>query len=84
LVRPGLQLEWLGALVIRSEDPYAACKQEASKPKPPDREPVLRETWLRVIEQLGREGLVIGGKSMGGRWEAMRSGLTSPAGNALA
>jgi predicted alpha/beta-hydrolase family hydrolase len=28
---------------------------------------VLRETWLRVVEMLGREHLVIGGKSMGGR-----------------
>jgi predicted alpha/beta-hydrolase family hydrolase len=28
---------------------------------------VLREAWLKVIENLGHEGLVIGGKSMGGR-----------------
>jgi uncharacterized protein len=34
---------------------------------PPDRESVLRETWLKVVNALGREGLVIGGKSMGGR-----------------
>jgi predicted alpha/beta-hydrolase family hydrolase len=28
---------------------------------------VLWETWLKVVEGLGRESLVIGGKSMGGR-----------------
>ncbi len=28
---------------------------------------MLRATWLTVIEMLGRERLVIGGKSMGGR-----------------
>jgi len=44
-----------------------ASQRVTGKKKPPDREPVLRETWLRVIEVLGREGLVIGGKSMGGR-----------------
>lgn len=30
-------------------------------------EPVLRETWLAVIEHLGARNLVTGGKSMGGR-----------------
>ena len=44
-----------------------ASKRVTGKKKPPDREPVLRETWLRVVEMLGQEGLVIGGKSMGGR-----------------
>src|SRR5262249_53548389 len=34
---------------------------------PPDREPVLRATWLRVVEMLGRKQTIIGGKSMGGR-----------------
>jgi hypothetical protein len=32
-----------------------------------DHEPVLRATWLTVIEQLGAKNLIIGGKSMGGR-----------------
>ena len=56
-----------GVRVVRFEFPYMAAKRITGKSKPPDREPVLRETWLKVIEQLGREGLVIGGKSMGGR-----------------
>jgi uncharacterized protein len=53
--------------VARFEFPYMAAKRRTGKAKPPDREPVLRETWLKVVKRLGHEGLVIGGKSMGGR-----------------
>jgi predicted alpha/beta-hydrolase family hydrolase len=53
--------------VARFEFPYIAGKRATGKQKPPDREPVLRQTWRTVIEMLGPEGLVIGGKSMGGR-----------------
>jgi predicted alpha/beta-hydrolase family hydrolase len=56
-----------GYRVVRFEFPYMASKRVTGKVKPPDREPVLRETWLEVIEKLGPKGLVIGGKSMGGR-----------------
>lgn len=56
-----------GYRVVRFEFPYRAAQRVTGKAKPPDREPVLRETWLRVIEKLGPKGLVIGGKSMGGR-----------------
>jgi hypothetical protein len=56
-----------GFRVARFEFPYMAARRETGKKKPPDREPVLRATWLRVVELLGRDGLVIGGKSMGGR-----------------
>jgi predicted alpha/beta-hydrolase family hydrolase len=56
-----------GFRVARFEFPYMANKRTTGNQKPPDREPVLRETWLKVIEMLGSEGLVIGGKSMGGR-----------------
>ena len=37
------------------------------KRRPPDREPVLRQTWLDVIASIKAETLFIGGKSMGGR-----------------
>jgi uncharacterized protein YecE (DUF72 family) len=47
--------------VVRFAFPYMAAKREG-QPKPPDREPVLRETWFQVIEQLGPRQLVIGGK----------------------
>ena len=57
-----------GIRVVRFEFPYMAANRSTGKAKPPpDRESVLRETWLKVIETLGRDGLVIGGKSMGGR-----------------
>jgi predicted alpha/beta-hydrolase family hydrolase len=56
-----------GFRVARFEFPYMASQRRAGKRKPPDRESVLRETWLNVVENLGPEGLVIGGKSMGGR-----------------
>jgi predicted alpha/beta-hydrolase family hydrolase len=44
-----------------------ASNRRTGQKKPPDREPLLRATWLKVIELLGRKRLVIGGKSMGGR-----------------
>jgi uncharacterized protein len=56
-----------GLRVIRFNYPYMTAKLVTGKSKPPDREPVLRETWLKVIKKLGPKGLVIGGKSMGGR-----------------
>src|SRR5262249_18414712 len=56
-----------GYRVVRFEFPFMASKRRTGKGKPPDREQVLRETWLKVIEKLGSKGLVIGGKSMGGR-----------------
>jgi len=56
-----------GIRVARFEFPYMAQRREAGRGGPPDREPVLRASWLSVIEELGSQGLVIGGKSMGGR-----------------
>jgi uncharacterized protein len=56
-----------GYRVVRFEFPYMATKRATGKSKPPDREPVLRETWMTVIERLDPDRLVIGGKSMGGR-----------------
>ncbi len=56
-----------GWRVARFEFPYMAERRRTGSKRPPDREPVLRETWRQVISGLGRKGLVIGGKSMGGR-----------------
>ena len=56
-----------GFRVVRFEFPYMASKHITGKSKPPDREPMLRETWLKVIDKIGHQLLVIGGKSMGGR-----------------
>lgn len=56
-----------GLRVVRFEFPYMAARSRGGKGGPPDREPVLRQTWLDVIDHVGAERLVIGGKSMGGR-----------------
>ena len=46
-------------------------RREDGKRRPPDRAPVLLETYLQVAADLGPENLVIGGKSMGGRIASM-------------
>src|SRR5262245_7941452 len=56
-----------GFRVARFEFPYMAAYSKTGQKRPPDREEVLRDTWYKVVAQLGRERLVIGGKSMGGR-----------------
>jgi uncharacterized protein len=56
-----------GLRVVRFEFPYMAAHRETGRSRPPDREPVLRETWHRVIESVEAKALFIGGKSMGGR-----------------
>jgi predicted alpha/beta-hydrolase family hydrolase len=53
--------------VVRFEFPYMAQRRATGKRRPPDREPVLRETWLDVIHGLECNKLIIGGKSLGGR-----------------
>jgi predicted alpha/beta-hydrolase family hydrolase len=59
-----------GFRVARFEFPYMAKRQQGGK-RPPDPQPVLLKTWHAVIEKLGAEGLIIGGKSMGGRMASM-------------
>jgi predicted alpha/beta-hydrolase family hydrolase len=56
-----------GFRVARFEFPYMDGYRKTGKKKPPDREPVLRGTWIKVVDVLGAKNLVIGGKSMGGR-----------------
>ncbi len=60
-----------GFRVARFEFPYMAARRETGIKKPPDRAPVLLETWRAVIDALGPSNLVIGGKSMGGRIASM-------------
>ncbi len=60
-----------GYRVVRFEFPYMADRRKAGKKRPPDQEPVLRDAWLRIVEKLGSERLVIGGKSMGGRMASL-------------
>jgi len=56
-----------GLRVVRFEFPYMAQRRATGNRRPPDRLPVLRETWLSAIESVDAQRLVIGGKSMGGR-----------------
>ena len=60
-----------GYRVVRFEFPYMAARRQSGKGGPPDREPVLRQTWLSVVNILKPKRLVIGGKSMGGRVASM-------------
>jgi predicted alpha/beta-hydrolase family hydrolase len=48
-----------------------AARRTEGKKKPPDRQPVLLDTWRAVIDELGADNLVIGGKSMGGRMASL-------------
>jgi predicted alpha/beta-hydrolase family hydrolase len=60
-----------GLRVARFEFPYMLKRREDGKRRPPDRAPVLIETYLQVAAELGPENLIIGGKSMGGRIASM-------------
>jgi predicted alpha/beta-hydrolase family hydrolase len=61
-----------GRRVVRFEFPYMRRRRDTGERRPPDREPVLRAAWLATIAELGGgEGLVIGGKSLGGRMASL-------------
>jgi hypothetical protein len=64
-----------GFRVARFEFPYMRARREGGKKGPPDRAPVLSESWRGAIHALsGKDGpgsFVIGGKSMGGRIASM-------------
>jgi len=62
-----------GFRAARFEFPYMRARRETGKKGgAPDREPILRNAWKEVVEELGGgERLVIGGKSLGGRIASM-------------
>lgn len=61
-----------GLRVARFEFPYMAERRVTGKKKPPNRMPILMETWAAVVAALGGpDAVVIGGKSMGGRVASM-------------
>ncbi len=61
-----------GLRVARFEFPYMQARRAGGGKRPPDRQPLLLETWRRVISSLGNpSALIIGGKSMGGRMASM-------------
>ena len=73
-----------GFRVLRFEFPYMRARRDEGRRKPPDREPVLRASWLEAIaEAAGKKGassVAIGGKSMGGRIASMVADETGVAG----
>jgi predicted alpha/beta-hydrolase family hydrolase len=61
-----------GIRVVRFEFPYMQRRRETGKGRPPDPPRILMQCFRDVIDQLGGvAGLVIGGKSMGGRIASM-------------
>lgn len=67
-----------GARVIRFEFPYMRKRRADGKKRPPDRQPVLLDTYRAVVAAIraGAAGppparLAIGGKSMGGRMASL-------------
>jgi len=60
-----------GLRVARFEFPYMRERRDSGRRRPPDPAPVLRAAWLEALAALrrdaGRAGVVVGGKSMGGR-----------------
>jgi predicted alpha/beta-hydrolase family hydrolase len=61
-----------GLRVVRFEFPYMQERRSGGRRRAPDPEKVLRQRWLTIIERLGGGGgLVIGGKSLGGRMASM-------------
>lgn len=62
-----------GHRVVRFEFPYMAARRTLGKRGgAPDRQPVLLDTFRRVVEEHGGGSkVVVGGKSMGGRMASM-------------
>lgn len=61
-----------GIRVVRFEFPYMQRRRETGKGGAPDPPRVLMQSFRDAIEEAdGRKGLVIGGKSMGGRIASM-------------
>lgn len=64
-----------GVLCVRFEFPYMARRRADGGKRPPDRAPLLLETWRQAVAEVRRRfaprRLVIGGKSMGGRMASL-------------
>jgi predicted alpha/beta-hydrolase family hydrolase len=57
--------------VVRFEFLYMAKRREDGRRRPPDRAPALLDVWRNVAAELDPDGLVVAGKSMGGRIASM-------------
>ena len=69
--RTAVGLAERGFRVVRFEFPYMVARREGRR-RPPDPQAVLLDSWRGVIAELGGgSGLVIGGKSLGGRMASL-------------
>ncbi len=61
-----------GLRVARFEFPYMAATRRDGRRRPPNPQPTLLATWRAVVDALGGPtGLLVGGKSMGGRMASL-------------
>ncbi len=67
-----------GIRVARFEFPYMESRRRTGKKRPPDRQPILLQSWREVIARIGEGNLIIGGKSMGGRMATLLAAEDDP------
>lgn len=60
-----------GLRCARFEFPYMRERRATGKKMPPNRMPILMETWAAAVDAHAGTPLIIGGKSMGGRVASM-------------
>ena len=60
-------LTGLGFRVVRFEFPYMTKIRQSGRRRPPDREPILVQSWHAILSEFSAQKLIIGGKSLGGR-----------------
>jgi len=73
-----------GLRCVRFEFPYMADRRLSGGRKPPNRMPVLMESWRETVKAFRGAPLVIGGKSMGGRVASMLAAELDGAGDPVA
>ena len=56
-----------GFRVVRFEFPYMRQRRRTQGRRPPDRAPILEQTWFEAVRRFDTPRLVLAGKSMGGR-----------------
>ncbi|PSF11737.1 alpha/beta hydrolase [Marinobacter shengliensis] len=76
-------LERHGVATVRFEFPYMARRRKDGRKRPPDRMPVLLDSFraevARVRDEVGEDCLIlVGGKSMGGRVASMLASDNAP------
>ncbi|HVT56791.1 MAG TPA: alpha/beta fold hydrolase [Thermoanaerobaculia bacterium] len=72
MARVAASLAGRGIRVVRFEFPYMRARREDGRRRAPNPQPELMRSWREVVAELGGgAGLVVGGKSLGGRIASM-------------